>query len=417
MKRRDPKLVRSVTRLFRTAPFDSMDDADLAPGTLDGADAAPPFTWRRARQNLVWIYIAGLIFMVFAIPGLSVGDPAPAELAGRIALIVGIAAGYVAAAWIADTPLWVRISYIVGFVALLSMTASYSGWQFLNFGVYVAILLATLIPWRYARFSIPLWGLLLIGIAVGVGSWVPASMGLVGIGVGMATGGGIEAGRVATRLSRVEERVSVLAVAAERERIGRDLHDILGHSLTAISIKSGLARRLVAADPEAACLQIAEVEEIAREALADVRATASGIREVRVATEIASARSVLMAAGIEARTPSAVETISPETAQLFGYVVREAVTNVVRHSEATTCTITVSADEVVILDDGEGARSHAGSGTGLEGLRQRVEAAGGTLQARRRSEGGFLVRVQLAAPAVVTPAAGERRTRDAAVMS
>lgn len=416
MRKEPPRLPRSLSRLLRTAPFDLLDDPDVAPGTLQGADAAPSFTWRRARQNLVWIYVAGLIFIVFAIPGLSQGEPSRTELAGRIVLVVGIAASYVAAAWIADTPLWVRLSYIVGFVGLLSLTSTYSGWQFLNFGVYVAILMATLIPWRHARFSILAWGLLLIGIAVSIGSWIPASMGLVGIGIGLATGGGIESGRVAGRLSRVEERVSVLAVAAERERIGRDLHDILGHSLTAISIKSGLARKLVDADPEAARLQIAEVEEIARQALADVRATASGIREVRVATEIASARSILMAAGIDARTPSAVETMSPETAQLFGYVVREAVTNVVRHSEATTCTITVSGDEVAILDDGDGSHPPTGPGTGLDGLRQRVEAAGGTLEARRRGEGGFLVRARLRV-VVVEPVSGERHDRDAAVLS
>lgn len=412
-----PRVTRRFTRFFRTAPFDPMDDPDQAPGTVQGADAAAPFTWRRARQNMVWIYIAGLIFLIFAIPALGQGNPTRLELVGRVALILAIAVSYVTAAWMADTPLWVRISYITGFVALLSTTATWSGWQFVNFGVYVAILMATLLPWRYARFSIPVWGLLLIGVAVGIQSWLPAAMGLISIGIGMATGGGIESGRIAAKFSRVEERVSVLAVAAERERIGRDLHDILGHSLTAISIKSGLARRLVDADPAAARLQIAEVEEVARQALADVRATASGIREVRVATEIASARSILMAAGIEPRTPSAVETMSPETAQLFGYVVREAITNVVRHSEATTCTITVSSDEVAVLDDGLGSRARTGPGTGLDGLRQRMEAAGGTLEAHRHSGGGFLVRALLSSPAVVTPETNERPERDAAVLS
>ena len=110
------------------------------------------------------------------------------------------------------------------------------------------------------------------------------------------------------RLAEAEQRVSTLAVAAERERIGRDLHDILGHSLTAISIKSGLAaqarrsptrRRPRSRSPRS--------RTIARQALADVRATASGFAEVRVATEIASARSVLLAAGIEARLPTAIE--------------------------------------------------------------------------------------------------------------
>ena len=96
-------------------------------------------------------------------------------------------------------------------------------------------------------------------------------------------------------------RVNTLSVAAERERIGRDLHDILGHSLTAISIKAGLAARLVDLDPAAAKAQIAEIEQVSRQALADVRTTASGMREVRLATEIASARSVPAGRGRSSR--------------------------------------------------------------------------------------------------------------------
>lgn len=372
-------MARSISRLLHSAPFDPLDDPDAAPGTLQSADSAAPFTWRRARQNMVWIYIGGLIFLIFAVPGITDGDPGRAEMAGRAALVVAIGASYVAAAWIADTPLWVRIAYIGGFVALLASTATYTGWQFVNFGVYVAILMATLIPWRYARLSIVAWGLLLIGISIGIGEWLPASMGLVGIGIGMATAGGMESGRVARRLSRVERQVSVLAVAAERERIGRDLHDILGHSLTAIAIKSSLAARLVDQDPHGARQQLVEIEEVSRQALADVRATASGFREIRVATEIASARSVLMAAGIEASVPTAVPPMSDRVSELFGYVVREAITNVVRHSEATTCTILAAADEVSITDDGQGFGDR-GSGSGLAGLAARVAAEGATLE-------------------------------------
>ena len=128
---------------------------------------------------------------------------------------------------------------------------------------------------------------------------MPAYIALIAVGVGLATGGGMESGRIAP-LDRAEQRVSALAVAAERERIGRDLHDILGHSLTAISIKSALAAGWSTPIPAAAKAQIAEIEEIARQALGRRPRHRLGIREVRVATEIASARSVLLAAGIEA---------------------------------------------------------------------------------------------------------------------
>ena len=156
------------------------------------------------------------------------------------------------------------------------------------------------------------------------------------------------------RLAEAEQRVSVLALAAERERIGRDRHDILGHSLTAISIKSGLAARLVDHDPAAAGERLRGGSDVARQALADVRSTASGFTEIRVTSEIAGARSVLLAAGINANLPTAVEPMPSEVSELFGYAMREAVTNVVRHSDADSCTVTVDARQVTVTDDGRG---------------------------------------------------------------
>ena len=231
---------------------------------------------------------------------------------------------------------------------------------------------------------------------------------VVAAGTGLATGAGMEAGAAQGRLQRAEQRVSTLSVAAERERIGRDLHDILGHSLTAISIKAGLAARLVDLDPAAAKAQIAEIEQVSRQALADVRTTASGMREVRLATEIASARSVLLAAGIESRMPSALPPLSDQASELMGYVVREAVTNVVRHSRAGVCTIVVEPTAVEVRDDGRGLPTGVRSGSGLVGLRSRVEATGGTLQVGAGESGGTVVRAEL-----WSPAAAQERARPA----
>lgn len=200
-------------------------------------------------------------------------------------------------------------------------------------------------------------------------------------------------------LQRTREALAVAAVAAERERIGRDLHDILGHSLTAIAVKAGLARRLVGRDDPAAATEIGEVERLAREALADVRATASGFREVSLAGELAVAGTVLQAAGVTAHLPTAVDEVDPSVRVLFGYVVREAVTNVVRHAHARTCTVTVGPRTVEIVDDGTGANP-APAGNGLSGLTDRVRAAGGTLTARTRAGGGFAVRVTVPVPAL-----------------
>jgi two-component system sensor histidine kinase DesK len=195
------------------------------------------------------------------------------------------------------------------------------------------------------------------------------------------------------RLRETQEQLAVAAVAAERERIGRDLHDILGHSLTAIAVKAGLARRLLDRDSAAAAMEIADVERLAREALADVRATASGYRDVSLAAELAVAGSVLRAAGIRAELPGAVDDVDPGAREAFGFVVREAVTNVIRHTDASVCTVTVGPSWVEVVDNGSGrARMASGAaGAGLRGLTERVAALGGRVTAGPRVGGGFAV--------------------------
>jgi two-component system sensor histidine kinase DesK len=273
------------------------------------------------------------------------------------------------------------------------------GWGFIGYGVYVSVLLAALIPWRQAWLAIGVLNLLIAATFFASTGPLSIYIAVVGLAVGWAMGGGIEAGRIRYRLRQAETRMSTLSVAAERERIGRDLHDILGHSLTAIAIKSDLAGRLVEHDAAAAKAQIAEVTEIARQALGDVRATASAIRQVRVVAELASARSVLMAAGIEARVPSAVEPMPDDESELLGYVVRESVTNVVRHSRASTCTISVARGSVTVVDDGIGLSRTPRHGSGIAGLADRLAQAGGQLAVTSAPDGGTVVTATLAARA------------------
>ncbi len=128
-----------------------------------------------------------------------------------------------------------------------------------------------------------------------------------------------------------------MAVEQERARFARDLHDLLGHSLTVIAIKSELARRVMTNDPDRAAAEVADIERLAREALTDVRATVAGYREVTLSAEISSARSALDAAGLHAELPTAVDDVPGERRELFGWVLREGVTNVVRHSDASGC--------------------------------------------------------------------------------
>uniref|UniRef100_UPI0006E41E19 sensor histidine kinase n=1 Tax=Peterkaempfera griseoplana TaxID=66896 RepID=UPI0006E41E19 len=185
--------------------------------------------------------------------------------------------------------------------------------------------------------------------------------------------------------------VARLASEAERNRIARDLHDLLGHSLTVIAVKSGLARRLAENGSPRAVEEITAVERLSREALADVRAAVSGYREVTLTGELAHARELLSAAGVAADLPAATEEVGPDRQELFGWILREGVTNVVRHSRATRCTVRLTASSVEVVDDGTGAA--APRGNGLSGLAERVAGAGGTVEAGPALPRGWRLRV------------------------
>jgi two-component system, NarL family, sensor histidine kinase DesK len=202
-------------------------------------------------------------------------------------------------------------------------------------------------------------------------------------------------------LAEARSELARLAAENERTRIARDLHDLLGHSLTTITVKAGLARRLSTQDPAGAAREIAEVEELSRRALADVRSAVSRYRDVSVAGELATGKELLRAAGITAELPSAVDMVDAGHQELFGWALREGLTNVVRHSRATRCIVRLSRSSVEIVDDGVGAPSTAGNG--LIGLRERAEAAGGQVNAGPVSPRGWRLQVSLggqAAPGV-----------------
>jgi two-component system sensor histidine kinase DesK len=380
--------------LLRPAPFAPGDDPDTAPFALPGSVTDLPYRQGGVRMNLLFTYLVGLVFLVFALPTVA-DDVGPVGLGLRIAFMAVLAVAYVGAAWTADASLKVRWAYIAGFTGFLVIGGALLwGWEFANFGVYPAVLVASLIPWHQARVFLVGWALVLVAAGLFGGIWTPVLIAALSLGIGLGVAGWLEGSRIRRMLERTQNRVQALTVAAERARISRDLHDILGHSLTAITIKSSLAARLVDTEPAAAKEEMAAVEGLARQALADVRATVSGLTEVRLATEIASARSVLLAAGVEAHTPSALPTLPDDVSELFGYVVRESVTNVVRHAEATMCVIDVDERSVAVRDDGIGLDA-ALSGNGLMGLRERVAAAGGALETGAAPAGGTIVRAVL----------------------
>jgi two-component system sensor histidine kinase DesK len=189
----------------------------------------------------------------------------------------------------------------------------------------------------------------------------------------------------------VREENARLALEDERNRFARDLHDILGHSLTVITVKAELANRLIDVDAERARTELADLERLSRDALADVRRAVEGYRELTLPGELARAGMALSAAEIAADLPNSTEGVPSDRRELFAWAVREGITNVIRHSGAQRCTVVLGEHEVEVRDDGRGASS-AGAGHGLTGLRERAAALGGTV-VTRSLDPGFSLKV------------------------
>ena len=208
----------------------------------------------------------------------------------------------------------------------------------------------------------------------------------------MMIGGGntffAERNRMNRKLRKANEEIENLAKVAERERIARDLHDVLGHTLSVITLKSELAGKMMDRDPQRAAKEIREVEEISRQALSDVRDAIRGYRAKGLAAELAQAKATLETAGISVQCDAATTLQIPAMQEsVLSLAVREGVTNVVRHARASRCQLRVEQENgscrLEIQDDGQGFVSVEGNG--LRGMRERVEMLGGKLERANRS--------------------------------
>ncbi|MEZ0449373.1 sensor histidine kinase [Cellulomonas sp. ICMP 17802] len=192
------------------------------------------------------------------------------------------------------------------------------------------------------------------------------------------------------QLALAQDEVAVLAVERERERIARDMHDILGHSLTVIAVKAELAGKMFDVDADRARAEIAEVQGLARAALADVRGMVSATRAVTLAGELAGARQALDSAGVEADVPGTVDQVPDDLRELFAWAVREGTTNVLRHAAASRVRVTMTGDTLIVDDDGYGpANADLVPGNGLRGLTERARESRARVEVTASPLGGY----------------------------
>jgi two-component system sensor histidine kinase DesK len=200
-----------------------------------------------------------------------------------------------------------------------------------------------------------------------------------------------------------------IAVTEERLRLARDLHDLLGHTLSLIILKSELAGRLVEQEPSQAAQEIHEIEQVARQTLREVRVAVAGYHQPRLATELDGARQLLEAAGIACHIEQTAQALPPAADAVLAWTVREGVTNVIRHGRAHHCTIRVIGGtgnvRAEVTNNSDHAHTQAnnlpGTGSGLAGLTERVRAYGGAIQAgplHTAGTGGFRLMVDLPLP-------------------
>jgi two-component system sensor histidine kinase DesK len=292
---------------------------------------------------------------------------------------------------------------LIGMSALLALAAPGSGVDVTGGMIYIGVLAVMALPSRPAGAVVVVLAVASEVVPELVPGWeADTFFGFQLLIACFAAWGMMQVIARNAELMKARHEIARLAVADERARLSRDLHDILGHSLTVITVKAELAGRLAEAEgAEQAVREIADVERLAREALADVRSTVGGMRGVTLAGELAGARSALEAAGIRAQVPSAVDDVPVAWRELFAWTVREGVTNVVRHSRAGECTVRLSPRSVEVVDDGSGpppsgCPRDSAPGHGLAGLGERARQLGARMTVgSAHPEGGFLLRMEV----------------------
>lgn len=338
--------------------------------------------------SYVWlVYLAAYAVVPFA-------HPTPPWL--RIVTVLSTIAGvtlYFWGFWLRDR----RILIVVGGFVLLGMVLMPLNPAASTFFIYGASFLGAVLKPREAYWY--LGGILAIVaieallFEVSPYGWVTAMV--FSALIGMVLIQDTQKRRLMDSLLMVQDEAQRMAQLAERERIARDLHDLLGHTLSVIVLKSELASRLASLDPDRAVREIRDVEQISREALAEVRSAVQGYRAGGLDKELIEARRALDSAGVRLETSLGSSSLPPAVENVVAMSLREAVTNIVRHARASACKLSVRQRdgwcELEIADDGRGG--HIEEGNGLRGMRTRVESAGGVFHAD--ASDGMVIRIRV----------------------
>ncbi|MCX4845472.1 sensor histidine kinase [Streptomyces sp. NBC_00893] len=360
---------------------------------------SPPTNRKQFWIKLLWIGI-WLAFMGAPVKDLADGNHTPwATALGTLGLLTFVGSYLLLVFRHTSKPLDHRLVHsTIAFLGVLALLLTLTlGTAWLVLFVYVAVSVGATLPPRTSRWLIPVVTTVLVGIGL-IGDHprevitalvFPALLG------GFSMTGVRQLIRTTIELREARATVAQLAANEERLRLARDLHDLLGHSLSLITLKSELAGRMLPDHPEQAAAQVADIEQVSRQALIDVRSAVTGYRRPTLPGELAGARTALAAAGITADVPAEAPDDLPEKPEeVLAWALREAVTNVVRHSGARRCTVTLAPRqtldgrllELTVSDDGVGP-SGTKPGNGLTGIGERLATVDGMLRTSAGNSG------------------------------
>jgi two-component system sensor histidine kinase DesK len=365
-----------------------------------GAEATPPASPLGAGGTVA--LIAFLLFLGFPLRVFLAAGPAALHLIFVVGALVAFVAVYLRVMLLRLSRRETVLS-IVAMAVLAAPVVIDDSAEWATMFIYVSAAAGFRLPSPHAERVV---GAATLATAAGsLGNSYPVgdsvSYVIYALAVGALLMGYARLARLNAELRAARGEIARLAVADERLRFARDLHDLLGHSLSVIALKSELAQRLLTAGPERAAQEIHDIERVSRDALVEVRDAVSGYRRMTLAAELRGAEVALEAAGIEATISQPAASFPEEVESVLAWAVREGTTTVIRHSGAQHCEIRVHAGlndaGVEIVDDGARAPTtgEPTRGSGLAGLEERVRLRAGSLEVDRPTHGGFRLAVDV----------------------